>query len=262
VTSARFFSILEDSKGIFWFGSVHSGIYRYDGKSFENFTINQGRLNDGAGVIYEDKKGDIWFGGNGGVSRYDGKSFLNYILDEDAMYKDKSGNTVPKKHLYGVNTIIEDKKGTYWFGAGGVFRYDGKSFTAFKHNGKPFKNIRSIIEDRKGNIWIGGADGLWQYDGRNVTNFTQRFVGHIMEDKKGNIWIGSGRNSYQGWTLSRYDEKSLSDKTPTMTTISNKPTVFGIFEDKKGDVWFGDFNGVHRYDGKTITDFNRSTMQK
>src|SRR6187402_2138558 len=38
VSSARFFSVLEDRKGNFWFGSIGSGVYYYDGKSFQNFT--------------------------------------------------------------------------------------------------------------------------------------------------------------------------------------------------------------------------------
>jgi ligand-binding sensor domain-containing protein len=31
--------------------------------------------------------------------------------------------------------------------------------------------------------------------------------------------------------------------------------TFGILEDDKGNIWFGDLDGVHLYDGKTITDF-------
>ena len=32
--------------------------------------------------------------------------------------------------------------------------------------------------------------------------------------------------------------------------------IFGILEDNKGGIWFGSMNGVHRYDGKTIKEFN------
>ena len=35
VSSARFFSVLEDRKGNLWFGSIGSGVYYYDGKSFQ-----------------------------------------------------------------------------------------------------------------------------------------------------------------------------------------------------------------------------------
>jgi ligand-binding sensor domain-containing protein len=34
VSSARFFSVLEDRKGNLWFGSIGSGVYYYDGRSF------------------------------------------------------------------------------------------------------------------------------------------------------------------------------------------------------------------------------------
>ncbi|MFD2934363.1 ligand-binding sensor domain-containing protein [Spirosoma flavum] len=262
VSSARFFSVLEDRKGNLWFGSIGSGVYCYDGRSFENFTTEEGLLNNEVTSIYEDKKGNIWFGVSGGASWYDGKSFRNYITDGNAVNEDRTGKTSPKRQLSGVGPIIEDRKGGFWFGAGGVFRYDGRSFTAFTHNGKPFKNVRSIIEDKKGNIWLGGADGLWRYDGSAITNFNQRFIGRIMEDKDGNIWTSSGKNSNLGWALSRYDGKSLSNEKPTVTIVANKPMTFGILEDDKGSIWFGSFDGVHRYDGKTITDFKRKEVKK
>jgi ligand-binding sensor domain-containing protein len=278
VSSARFFSVLEDSKGNLWFGSIGSGIYYYDGKSFQNFTTKDGLLNNDVGSIYEDKKGNIWFGVFGGASRYDGKSFRNYIINGDAMNEDRTGKTFPDRPPYEVNSIIEDKTGKFWFATrGNTFMYDGKTFTVFTHEDKPFKNVRSIIEDKKGNIWLGGPDGLWCYDGSTFTNFTQKFVGYIIEDKKGNIWTSSERDNSQAWelsrydgkplfnqawALSRYDEKSLSNKRPTVTEIANKPMIFGILEDGKGSIWFGALDGVHRYDGNTVTSFNGKVGQK
>ena len=104
------------------------------------------------------------------------------------------------------------------------------------------------------------------YDGRTFTNFTRKFVGHIIEDKKGNIWtssesanspasVESETGNIQPWAISRYDGASLFNKRPTVTEITNKGMIFGILEDDKGSIWFGAFDGVHRYDGKTITDF-------
>lgn len=77
-----------------------------------------------------------------------------------------------------------------------------------------------------------------------------------MEDLKGNIWTASESQNGQGWALSRYEAKSLSDKTPTITEITNKPMIFGIIEDDQGNIWFG-ADGVYRYDGNTITDFKK-----
>jgi ligand-binding sensor domain-containing protein len=256
VSSARFFSVLEDRKGNLWFGSIGSGVYCYDGKSFENFTAKEGLLNNEVSSIYEDKKGNIWFGVSGGISCYDGKSFRNYILDTNGIHQDKTGKTFTNRQHGGVNTIIEDKKGEFWFGTtDNAYIYNGKTFTVANHNGKPFKNVRSIIEDKKGVIWLGGADGLWNYDGGRFTNFNNRFIGSIMEDREGNIWTSSGKDGTVGWSLSKYDGKTLSNKKPILTEIANSPMIFGVLEANDGNIWFGEFTGVRRYDGKTITDF-------
>lgn len=252
----RFFSVLEDRKGNLWLGSIGSGVYYYDGRSFQKFTTGEGLLNNEVTSIYEDKKGNIWFGVSGGMSCYDGKSFRNYILNGNAINEDKTGKTFTNRQQNGVNAILEDKKGQFWFGTNGnASIFDGKTFTVLTNNGKPFKNVRSITEDRKGNIWLGGADGLWRYDGSTFTNFTKMFVGYIMEDKEGNIWTSSERDKSKAWALSRYDGKTLYNEKPIVTEITHKPMIFGIFEALDGNIWFGDFDGVHRYDGKTITDF-------
>jgi ligand-binding sensor domain-containing protein len=164
-----------------------------------------------------------------------------------------------------------------------TFIYNGKTFVVFTHEGKPFTNVRTIKEDKKGNIWLGGHDGLWRYDGKAFTNFTENFVGSIYEDKRGNIWTGSenaggpdltfsgfGAKSSSApaiaedrWTLSRYDEKSLSDKKPTVKEIKPKHgMICGVLEANDGSIWFGASDGVYRYDGNSITGFNSKKGQK
>ncbi|RZJ66341.1 MAG: histidine kinase [Flavobacterium sp.] len=277
VSAARFFSILQDRHGNFWFASVGAGVYRYDGKSFKNFTTEDGLGSDRVTHIYEDKSGAIWFGTENGASRYDGKSFRNLKMTEplsvnknDSVYVGRDSVHISSKRLSvsqdwthnDVNAIIEDKAGKFWFATRGYARiYDGKTLTTITNNGKAFKNVRSMIKDKKGNIWLGGADGLWRYDGSTFTNFTQRFVGHIIEDKKGNVWTSSEING-KLWALSRYDGNSLSDKNPKVTEIATKAMIFGILEASDGSIWFGDLDGVHRYDGKTVTDFNESANKK
>jgi ligand-binding sensor domain-containing protein len=152
-------------------------------------TKGEGLLNNEVASIYEDKKGNIWFGVSGGASCYDGKSFRNYITDGNDMNEDRTGKTFPDRQPYEVTSIIENKTGKFWFGTrGNTFVYDGKVFTGLTHDGKPFPNVRTIIEDKKGNIWLGGNDGLWRYNRSTFTNVTEDFVGYIYENKNGNIW--------------------------------------------------------------------------
>jgi ligand-binding sensor domain-containing protein len=264
VSSARFFSVLEDRKGNFWFGTIGSGAYYYDGKSFKNFTIHDGLLNNEVTSIYEDKKGNIWFGVSGGASCYNGKFFRNYTIDGEVMNEDILWRFFKERQPQGVNFIIEDRTGKFWFGtSGNTFIYDGKIFTTLTNkDGKAFKNVWGITEDRKGNIWFGANDGLWRYNGSTCTNLSEKSALSILEDKKGNIWTSSvvGRSC----ELLRYDGKSLSNKKPTVTIMSdgNYNAFFGILEAFDGSIWVGSGSGVYRYDGKTITDFKSKDDQK
>ena len=254
----RFFSVLEDRKGNFWFGNYGSGAYYYDGKSLQHFTTSEGLVNNGIISIYEDKNGNTWFGANGGVSRYDGKSFRNYMIKGDIVIENRTGNSSPNftSGSSAAFPIIEDKSGRLWFGTNGnTFIYDGRTFKVFRDNeGNPIKNVLSIIEDKNGNIWLGGDGGLWRYDGSAFTNFTRNSVRYVYEDKKGNIWT-NGFNDRGIFAFSRYDKKSLSDKKPTITEIKQSLNLFGILEVNDGSIWFGAFDGVYRYDGNTIKDF-------
>jgi len=264
ISSPSFWDVLEDRKGNLWFATRDSGVYYYNCKShpvgragFQHFTTREGLASNTVFHIYEDRAGNIWFGTLGGVSRYDRKSFRNFTTKEGF-----SNNY--------VNTIIEDKTGKLWIGTRGeTFVYDGETFTTLTHNGEAFNNVWSIIEDKKGNIWLGN-NGLWRYDGISFTKVTGRGASIIIEDKKGNIWTTGSVNPLGGnvWALSRYDQKSLYNKKPTVTeimSIKGTGALCGILEANDGSIWFGALgpqSGVYRYDGKTITDFtNREGHQ-
>ena len=78
----------EDTKGNIWFCSeaddmtkreTTGGVWRYDGKSFKNYTTEDGLPNDAVFCVAQDKAGNLWFGTrNTGLCRYDGKSFTRF----------------------------------------------------------------------------------------------------------------------------------------------------------------------------------------
>lgn len=75
-TLEHIFTIAEDNKGNIWFGDRDAGIWKYDGKTMENYTLKNGLTNDLALSIYEDKKGKLWFGmGDGTVYTFNGNVF-------------------------------------------------------------------------------------------------------------------------------------------------------------------------------------------
>jgi ligand-binding sensor domain-containing protein len=158
---------------------------------------------------------------------------------------------------YGPNTMVRNVKngrnGTILIAAsfGGVFRYDGKSFTNLtsKVGSHRFWNV---LEDRRGDLWFTSTDsGVYHYNGKSYQHFTTReglvnnAVMSIYEDKAGMIWFGTGGG------VSRYDGKSFQNFT-TKDGLSNN-AISTIMEDKTGKFWFGTRGEACFYDGKIFT---------
>jgi ligand-binding sensor domain-containing protein len=243
--SLKFQDALEDRKGNLWLAS-DSGVCYYNGKSFQHLTTRDGLPNNWVFCIYEDKAGIIWFGTWGGASRYNGKSFQNFITKGEYRW-----DTF-------ITTFMEDKTGKLWISArGDIYIYDGKTFATLPYKDEKVYDVYSIIEDKKGNIWLGGWDGLRRYDGKTFIKFAH-YTGYnfMIEDKKGNIWV-AGKIKGPNWAVSRYDQKSLSHKKPTVTEIMSGTfqCYSGILEADDGSIWFGKDGGLYSYDGKNIRDF-------
>ena len=80
-------AMMQDSKGNIWIGGsevvgtvqTNSGIWRYDGVNFKNFTIKDGLSAFGVWSMYEDAAGHVWIGTrNTGLTRFDGTRFVNF----------------------------------------------------------------------------------------------------------------------------------------------------------------------------------------
>ena len=122
--------IVEDKQGNMWFGCLSSdfpkyvnegGLSRYDGKTFTQFSEQEGLSKNDIYSVYADRKGDIWMGATGlGVYQYDGQSFKLY----------KGTDRMDLTWSVGIQSILEDRKGTLWFGfSGGLFRFNGSSIS-------------------------------------------------------------------------------------------------------------------------------------
>ncbi len=77
-------------------------------------TIDTLKFSSGIGAIFQDSKGNYWFGSNReGVAVYNGKSFT-YFTNEDGLTDNQ------------IHSIQEDKQGVIWFNTQkGVCSYDG-----------------------------------------------------------------------------------------------------------------------------------------
>lgn len=166
ITAGTTWSIAEDSEDNMWFSTNGYGAYKYDGKSFTQYTKEDGLTDNSVDNIMEDSNGNMWFGTrHGGVSRYDGKTFTNY--------SSRDGNSITNDE---VCAIYEDSKGNIWVSSEGygVYRYDGKTFANYSQaEGLGVSAAQTIYEDKEGRLWVGGGGGLYRFDGQKFVNITK-----------------------------------------------------------------------------------------
>lgn len=225
--------------------------------SHQHSSINAitNRIDPNIRCIFQDSKGNYWFGTNGaGVFRYNTKTLTQFTT--------KDGLTDNQ-----VLRIQEDDLGNIWFGTGvfGVCKFDGLKFTTHTYSLRA-SNITDF-NYKKNDLWFNAGDGVFNLSKTELTylpfvqlNSLQKTSGpyslsrfsvySILKDKNGNVWFGTqaeGVGKYDGKTLTWYREKGLAG-----------PAVLGLFEDSKGRIWFGNNGaGLFLYEGKTLTNFTQ-----
>lgn len=268
---------LQDKAGNLWFSATGQGVYRFNGKTFLQFTQKDGLNSNTVWSMMEDKAGNIWFGTSEGLCRYDGQKISKMQLPIRIFNYMQPNASSNNRTLHNeVWSMLQDKTGKLWFGASdGLYNYDGKVFTRFLDNGKiinkdslQLKMIDCILEDKNGNIWFAsgmppGMEGVCRFDGKAITHSKPNgdgWIRYINEDKNGIIWFG-GR-LHGNFT---YDPKAEKAGGQAFSLFTLKQGIGNsILADTKGNVWFtgeeGNTNyeskdGIWRYDGKTFTNF-------
>ena len=233
-----------------WSVITGSGISKFDGKKFTNFSTNDGLIDNSAYTIFVDDKGIVWTGTKEGISRYDGKKFLNKTM-EDMKFRDKD-----------VNVIIQDMEGDIWFGTGGgLAKYggDGVITTYDEEEGLLHRDVKALIEGPDGNIWIGtGNGGLYVFVRKekgkikihkfaNDSLLSSNSVRSIIFQDNENLIVGTDRGF----------DKITFNKKRKITSVRNYDASDGfvgvecndnaIYRDNRGNIWFGTVKGLTKY---------------
>jgi signal transduction histidine kinase/CheY-like chemotaxis protein/ligand-binding sensor domain-containing protein len=240
--------------GMLWLGTG-SGVSRFDGKEFNNFT-NQALSGEFVYAISQTGDGAWWASKlNSGVARYDPKTGSAMLFTTN---NGLAGND--------VQAIASDATGAIWFGfeSRGVSRYDGKQFKTFTSaDGLASDNVNAILADQDGAIWFGTSGGVSRYDGKTFKTFTiadglvDNSVTSICRSRDGSIWFGTYRGA------SRFDGKTFTSFTEEDGLVLGLGGwgYTAIHEDAGGVIWFGsskyysDGAGVFRYDGRSFVHF-------
>ena len=183
-------------------------------EQIHTYTVADGLIGPVVPVIFQDSRGDLWFGSDrGGVSRFDGTLFKSYIGLLDSSEIVPTSDVGPGALLGQTRQIVEDKWGHIWFlthfrseNQGRISRFDGTSINLIGRG-------NSLLVDQHGDIWIGEDQQLTKYITPGVQRLPQAHpneivsevllrsmdfkINVIFESTDGTIWIGGSEEAEQ-----------------------------------------------------------------
>jgi len=215
----------------------------------------------GVRTIYQDTKGDYWFGShNEGVSHYDGNSF-EYFTINDGLAENQ------------IHSIQEDKNGNIWFdGESHITKFDGERFFNFE------KNMIAKTDLKEESISLSNSDLWFRYKNDfGVYRFDSNQLSFIEVEKPtpnkingrlgfgvtglskiidGKIWFGTsyaGLFGFNGKSFQKIDNETLG-----LNIQDEFIHIRSILSDSKGNLWIGNNGiGVLLKVGNSITNFSK-----
>ena len=269
--SNSIFSILQDSRGRFWFATFGGGVnlvlfdkQKTNFLSIENYSndIHDERslINDVVSALYEDRSHIIWIGTFLGMNTLDlkPKKFLLYK-------KTESPNSIDLLDNF-IASVYKDDNNVLWIGnwGKGLNLFDQKTGRVRKYSptlsGKQkIVNgyVHVIFKDPDNNMWIATRNGIQVlnpkdssfvdlnkfYHIEGLPEFRNTRIRKLYKDRHNNVWIGSNSGLYKIDSGTRKVHEFL----PGNTNISDN-LIYDVLEDKNGKLWIGTINGLNLYD--------------
>jgi ligand-binding sensor domain-containing protein/serine phosphatase RsbU (regulator of sigma subunit) len=203
--------------------------------NFKNYNTDQGLPQSQVLSIFQDHRGNMWFGTNsGGASKFDGNKFTT-ISDNDGLINNA------------VFSIIENNKNQMVFGTSkGISVFNGINFKNYNEKqGLTNSWVFKLLQDGD-KTWIGTQEGVYILENEKIRRFTfdkilnTAAVFSIFIDSEKKIWFG---------TIN--DGAICFDPTTNSFTHFNKNNglqqnlVFSFQENKEKEVLVGTVAGVN-----------------
>jgi signal transduction histidine kinase/streptogramin lyase len=212
--------------GSLWVGTDGAGVFRYREGTWKQFSQDEGLLNGYVGVIFEDRRTNLWVGTWDGLFLLRGEEFRRALsarssqLVVRAMYQDAgedlwvgtSSAVVQLRDLKIINgtngyldgqvmTIEQDGSGVIWAAVSGRGLYQLVEGRFERSKSEPWGSlveITALLPDADGGMWLGSLyNGLaYTKDGASRTWTTRDGlpsdgIRALVEDSEGNLWCSS-----------------------------------------------------------------------
>ena len=281
LASSTVYKIIQDRKCFIWI-ATENGAQRFDGKTFETFSKENGLLDNTILDLFEDSKGRIWFLSlSGQIAYYDNGNIHTTVNDSILKKMDAKSD---------LTYFAEDKKGTVYISSSSHGVYGIKADTVIRIYTDFIPGIKNMWIEKDTVLIIGSTKGISKKTDdnqieiiyKNATNFTKGKLNKTLYIIRyirlsNNIYIALSDNKLYlleiNETTERYEELNtgyvgsiynltrsinpnliwimtnngvvLFDIIKQLKVASFLPDqiVNYIFEDKEGLLWFATLGG-------------------
>jgi ligand-binding sensor domain-containing protein/signal transduction histidine kinase/DNA-binding response OmpR family regulator len=217
-----FISVLEDSKGQMWFGTINRGLLKLDPASgkFTTYKEEQGLPNNYVYGILEDSHGNLWMSTNKGLSKFNiqQQRFSNYDISHGL-----------PDNQFNFKSAFKDKDGWMYFGTiNGLCYFHPDSL--MENNSGPLIYLSDLKLFNKSVAVEAG--GILEKTIDNTNEITLRYTDNVITLEFGAIgYYSSGNNKYayymegfeQGWNyVQRQNNATYTNLSPGTYTFKVK----------------------------------------
>lgn len=278
--------VIQDRHGLIWIATM-SGVVTFDGKNFSNPDNCPELTNNPIKTIYQDLKGNLWFGSiRKGLFKFSGTKFSIFNTE----------NGLPNDI---INVVNGDGKNGVWIGTNdGLSHYDGQKFINYSvQNGLPSNIIFDVLTDQNGKVWIATANGVSVFINDKFINYSSGVAGFnsnivycieqlnkdefafgtydglsilkndnfynysstnglpndrvesLLKDDNGILWIGTYGGGLTKKIGDRFEVVQLGESV-------NSKIVTSLLNDREGNFWVGTWMGVYKYDNNRFVTYN------
>lgn len=226
----------------------------------ESFTVENGLSQTTINTIFQDSRGFLWIGTQGGLNRYDGYNFKTYTPQVHKKYSISSSF---------ITDIAEDSNGNLWIATrNGLNKFivADDQFTVYRHdsdnpNTIASDEIQGVYIDNQGELWIKTPETVDRLDKsrnrflhyrhyNNLFNFDNERIRYpMLEDKSGNFWIGTkdGLNLFDR-KLMMFDRQIHNESIPGKW---DSDIITSLILTRNNQMWAGTNNGLYVFDNET-----------
>ncbi len=203
--------------------------------NFKNYNTPQGLPQSQVLTIFQDHKGFMWFGTNGGgAGKFDGNKFTT-VSDNDGLISNI------------VFSIVQNQKKEIVFGTSkGISVYNGYKFKNYNEkHGLNNSWVFKVLQDED-KTWIGTQEGVYILQGDKIRRFSfdktldKAAVFSIFIDSKKRIWFGTINNG-----AICYDSKNNSFTNYNTSNGLQGNLVFSFEENRANEILIGTVTGVN-----------------